>query len=263
MLVLRGIRKLFPVGEQRVVALDGIDLHVPKGQFITIIGSNGAGKSTLLNAVAGVFFVDEGSILLDGQDVTFMPEHKRAAKVARVFQNPLDGTAASMTVEENIALAAARGRRRGLRRGVRAALRERTKEALARLELGLEHRLLQPAGLLSGGQRQALSLLMATMTEPSILLLDEHTAALDPKSAAHISALTERLARENGLTTLMVTHNMEQALRMGDRTIMMHGGQIILDISGPAREKMTVEDLVHRFAQIRGTRLVDDRVLLG
>src|SRR5690606_36378922 len=195
--------------------------------------------------------------------VTFMPEHKRAAKVARVFQNPLDGTAASMTVEENIALAAARGRRRGLRRGVRAALRERTKEALARLELGLEHRLLQPAGLLSGGQRQALSLLIATMTEPSILLLHEHTAALDPKSAAHISALTERLARENGLTTLMVTHNMEQALRMGDRTILMHGGQIILDISGPAREKMTVEDLVHRFAQVRGTQLVDDRELLG
>lgn len=263
MLVLRGLRKLFPVGEQHVVALDGIDLHVPKGQFITIIGSNGAGKSTLLNAVAGVFLVDEGSIMLEGKDVTFVPEHRRAAKVARVFQNPLDGTAASMTVEENIALAAARGRRRRLRRGVRSAEREKTMEALARLQLGLEDRLLQPAGLLSGGQRQALSLLMATMTRPSILLLDEHTAALDPKSAEHISNLTERLTREYELTTLMVTHNMEQALRMGDRTIMMHGGQIVLDIAGPDRKKMTVEDLVDRFAQVRGARLVDDRVLLG
>lgn len=263
MLELRGVLKRFPVGQQQVTALDGVDLTVSRGQFVTIIGSNGAGKSTLLNAIAGVFPLDGGCIQLDGQDVTFFPEYRRAARVARVFQNPLDGTAGSMTVEENLAMAAARGRRRGWRRGVRASERERAMAALAQLGLGLENRLQQPAGLLSGGQRQALSLLMATIARPSVLLLDEHTAALDPKAADHIAELTERLVREGGLTALMVTHNMEQALRMGDRTIMMHGGKIVLDIQGPQRHHMTVNDLLEQFARVRGARLVDDRVLLG
>lgn len=264
MLIIRRLIKTFPLGQQRVVALNGINLDVEPGQFVTIIGSNGAGKSTLLNAVAGVFPPDGGTITLNGLDLTYLPEHRRAALIGRVFQNPLDGTAASMTVEENLAMAMARGRRRsGFVRGVRPALREQFAEALKQLELGLEDRLQQPVGLLSGGQRQALSLLMATMARPQVLLLDEHTAALDPKTARHVSELTLKLAREHGLATLMVTHNMQDALRMGDRTIMMHEGRIVLDISGPQRQHMTVSDLIQLFSKVRGEQLTDDRVLLG
>lgn len=264
MLVVRGLTKRFAVGGGSVkTAVDHVDLTVPAGQFVAVVGSNGAGKSTLLNLIAGRYFPDEGSIELNGVDVTNWSEHRRAAFIGRVFQDPLQGTAASMTVEENLSMAACRGRRRGLRPGVTAAERERFRERLAELGLGLEDRLRSPVGQLSGGQRQSLSLIMATLSRPSLLLLDEHTAALDPKTARQVLELTTRIVGEYGLTTLMVTHNLEHALRVGHRTIMMHEGAIVLDVSGPERAEMTVHHLLDEFSRVRKQQVLDDRMLLA
>lgn len=264
MLSIRGLTKQFTVGGGSVkTAVDDVHLTVPTGQFVTIVGSNGAGKSTLLNLIAGTYTPDTGTIEVDGVDMTHWSEHRRAAYVGRVFQDPLQGTAASMTIEENLSIAACRGRRRRLRRGVTATERTRFQALLAELGLGLEERLRSAVGLLSGGQRQSLSLIMATLTKPSLLLLDEHTAALDPKTAQQVLALTTRLVAEHKLTTLMVTHNLEHALRIGDRTIMMHEGRIVLDVVGPERTQMTVEDLLEEFSRVRGHKLLDDRMLLA
>ncbi len=246
-------------------ALAGVDLHVADGEFVTIIGSNGAGKSSLLNAVAGMWPVDAGSIRIDGREVTKLLEHRRARDIGRVFQDPLRGTAGAMTVEENLALAARRGMARGLRWGVRSADREAFRDALRQLNLGLENRLGDPVGLLSGGQRQSITLLMATLRRPRILLLDEHTAALDPKTAHVVMALTDLVVERDRLTTLMVTHNMDQALRHGNRTVMMHRGRVILDVSGDERETLTVKDLLDQFHQVRGDdeESLSDRMLLA
>ncbi len=229
---------------------------------MTIIGSNGAGKSTLLNAIAGVFPVDDGTIVIDGRDVTTLPEHLRAPVIGRVFQDPLQGTAASMSIEENLAMAARRGQRRRLVRGVTAKDRRVFRELLGLLGLGLEKRLSDPVGLLSGGQRQALALLMATMAQPKLLLLDEHVAALDPKTAQDILALTNRIVERYSLTVMMVTHNLRHALAYGNRTVMMHEGETVLDVRDPERAGMTVADLLERFHEMRGERLSDDRILL-
>lgn len=264
MLSIRGLTKRFPLGGGSVnTAVDRVDLTVEKGEFVTLIGSNGAGKSTLLNLIAGRYLPDEGRLVLDGTDVTRWSEHRRAAYIGRVFQDPLQGTAASMTVEENLSIAERRGRRRTFARGVTRDGRARYRELLAPLGLGLENRLQSEVGLLSGGQRQSLALVMATMTKPSLLLLDEHTAALDPKTAQQVLELTARIVAEHQLTTLMVTHNLEHALRLGDRTIMMHEGRIVLDLSGPERAKMTVQDLLQEFSRVRGRELLDDRLLLA
>jgi len=263
-LVLEKLTKTFPVGGGTLkVAVNRVDLRIEKGQFVTVIGSNGAGKSTLLNLIAGRLLPDRGRISLDGVDITRWSEHRRAQHIGRVFQDPLQGTAASMTIEENLSMAELRGRRRTLARGVTRGGRDRYRELLAPLGLGLETRLQSEVGLLSGGQRQSLSLVMATMTHPALLLLDEHTAALDPKTAKQVLDLTTRIVGEYGLTTLMVTHNLEHALRIGDRTIMMHEGSIVLDLSGPERARMTVQDLLAEFTRARGTDLVDDRLLLA
>ena len=245
-----------------VQALRGLSLTLTDGELVTVVGSNGAGKSTMLNTVAGVIMPQRGRIVIADQDVTRLVEHKRARYVGRVFQNPLDGTAAGMTVEENLSLAARRGHTRGLRQAVGSRERAEFGSLLESLGLGLEHRLKAPVGLLSGGQRQALTLLMATLARPRVLLLDEHTAALDPAAAAQIEELTAKLAAEQQLTTLMVTHNMQQALRIGTRTIMLHQGEIALDVSAEERRGMTVDDLVRRFHQARKQELVDDELLL-
>lgn len=264
MLSIRNVTKSFSVGGSgRKVAVDDVDVHVQSGQFVVIIGSNGAGKSTLLNLVAGRHIPEQGTITLRGNDITLWSEHRRATFIGRVFQDPLQGTAASMTIEENLSIAQRRGQRRRLRRGVTNAYRDEFSTLLAQLDLGLESRLRSEVGLLSGGQRQSLSLLMATMTHPALLLLDEHTAALDPKTAHQVLHLTERIVRGNGLTTLMVTHNLEHALRIGHRTIMMHEGRIVLDISTPERDSMTVQDLLAEFTRVRGEHIVDDRMLLA
>lgn len=245
-----------------VRALRGITLALKAGELVTVVGSNGAGKSTLLNALAGVVMPGRGRVLVDDRDVTRLVEHQRAPLVGRVFQNPLDGTAASMSVEENLALAERRGRSRGLRQAVAEQGRARYQGLLAEIGMGLERRLKAPVGLLSGGQRQALTLLMATLARPRILLLDEHTAALDPAAASQIEELTARIATEQGLTTLMVTHNMQQALRVGSRTIMLHQGQVALDVADDERRGLTVDDLVRRFQDARQQALVDDELLL-
>lgn len=245
-----------------VRALRSISLTLADGELVTVVGSNGAGKSTLLNSIAGVIMPQQGRIVIADEDVTSLVEHTRARLVGRVFQNPLDGTAAGMTVEENLALAARRGRSRGLRQAVGHAERKQFGDLLASLGLGLERRLKAPVGLLSGGQRQALTLLMATLAQPRVLLLDEHTAALDPAAAMQIENLTVRLAADQRLTTLMVTHNMQQALRVGTRTIMLHQGEIALDVSAEERQGMTVDDLVRRFHETRQQALVDDELLL-
>ncbi|MCC6176892.1 MAG: ATP-binding cassette domain-containing protein [Chloroflexi bacterium] len=245
-----------------VRALRGTVLDLADGEFVTVVGSNGAGKSTLLNTIAGVLLPLHGRVLIADRDVTGWPEHRRASLVGRVFQNPLDGTAATMSVEENLALALRRGRSRGLRQAVGPKERRDFGDYLASLGLGLEARLKAPVGLLSGGQRQALTLLMATLARPRVLLLDEHTAALDPAAAADIEQLTARLVAEQGLTTLMVTHNMQQALRFGTRTIMLHRGEIALDVGCQERDGMTVDDLVRRFYDARQQALVDDELLL-
>jgi putative ABC transport system ATP-binding protein len=253
MLTAAGLKKTFAMGgTDTVTALADVSLTVDKGDFITVIGSNGAGKSSLLNCLAGVFFPDAGHIVLDGRDITALPEHARAAFLGRVFQDPLQGTCASLSIEQNLALAALRGKRRGLAPGVRSRDRERFRQALAGLGLGLEDRLSVGVRLLSGGQRQALTMLMATLAEPRLLLLDEHTAALDPRTAARILELTRDMVEKKGLTALMVTHNMNQAIRLGNRLIMMHRGRIVLDVRGLEKQNLTVEALLARFAALRG-----------
>ena len=264
MLDVIGIRKTFNAGTvNEKTALQGVDLHLEDGDFVTVIGGNGAGKSTLLNAVAGVWAVDEGTISIDGADVTHLAEHKRAKYIGRVFQDPMMGTAASMQIEENLALAARRGQRRTLKRGITAKERGEYRELLKILDLGLEDRLTTKVGLLSGGQRQALTLLMATLKRPKLLLLDEHTAALDPKTAAKVLDATERIVKKDDLTTLMITHNMRDAIVHGNRLIMMFEGKIVLDISGEAKKHLTVEELLARFGQTTGSNEADDKLLLG
>ncbi|MDO4838845.1 MAG: ABC transporter ATP-binding protein [Clostridia bacterium] len=264
MLELRGISKTFNPGtitEKR--ALSDLSLHLNPGDFVTVIGGNGAGKSTMLNAVAGVFNVDAGSILIDGVNVTRLPEHKRAAMLGRVFQDPMIGTAATMNIEENLALAYRRGQRRTLRWGIKPKEREEYRDLLAMLGLGLEDRMTSKVGLLSGGQRQALTLLMATLKQPKLLLLDEHTAALDPKTAANVLGLTQKIIAENHLTALMITHNMKDALQYGNRTIMMHEGTVILDIDAETKKSIGIEDLLAMFEKASGKELANDRMLLG
>lgn len=263
MLSLSNVTKVFfPGTVNERVALDDVSLDLVEGEFVTIIGSNGAGKSTLLNVVAGAIRPESGTVTIGDKDVTRVPDYRRAALVGRVFQNPAAGTAPHMSIEENLAVAYERGKKRGLRMGVTRARSEHFRTELAQLEQGLENRLKDWVGLLSGGQRQSLSLLMATFTQPEILLLDEHTAALDPQRAALVTRLTEEIVEKHGLTTLMVTHNMEQALRLGTRLVMMHAGRIILDISGEEKKNATVPDLLKVFDSIKGAEL-SDRTLLG
>jgi len=244
-------------------ALRGLSLDIAPGQFVTVIGSNGAGKSTLLNAIAGDIAVDAGSIHIAGQDVTRRSAWARARHVARVFQDPLAGTCEDLSIEENMALAQRRGSRRTLARAVKADMREDFRARLATLGLGLEQRLSDRIGLLSGGQRQAVSLLMAALQPSRILLLDEHTAALDPRTADFVLRLTARICAESGLTTMMVTHSMRQALDVGERTIMLHQGQVVLDVAGTERQRLQVADLLRMFEQVRGEELADDTLLLG
>lgn len=263
MVELSHLRKTFLPGTSNGrMALRDVSLRLGPGDFMTVIGSNGAGKSTLLNAVAGVFPVDEGTIVIDGRDVTGLPEYQRSPVIGRVFQDPMQGTAGSMSIEENLAMAARRGEKRRLVRGVAPKDRKTFQEYLSLLDLGLENRLSDPVRLLSGGQRQALALLMATMAEPRLLLLDEHVAALDPKTAQDILALTDRIVRRYTLTVMMVTHNLRHALAFGNRTVMMHEGEIVLDVCDPERSGMSVADLLERFHEMRGERLSDDRILL-
>ncbi len=262
MLELKGIFKTFNPGSiTEKKALQGVDLHLNDGDFVTVIGGNGAGKSTLLNAIAGVWPIDEGSISISGQDVTAVPEHKRAALLGRVFQDPMTGTAANMQIEENLALASRRGKKRGLGWEVTKSEREKYREMLVSLDLGLEDRLTSKVGLLSGGQRQALTLMMATMVKPRLLLLDEHTAALDPKTAAKVLEITDKVIEENHLTALMVTHNMSDAIKHGNRLIMMNEGRIVYDVSGDEKKNLTVEDLMKKFSEVGGS--FSDRAILG
>ena len=264
MLEILNVSKTFNAGTvNEKTALNGLNLKLNEGDFVTVIGGNGAGKSTMLNAVAGVWPIDEGKILIDGIDVTKLGEHQRAAYIGRVFQDPMTGTAATMQIEENLALAARRGKRRGLRVGITKAERERYRELLKSLDLGLEDRLTARVGLLSGGQRQALTLLMATLVTPKLLLLDEHTAALDPGTADKVLELTKKIVAENHLTCLMITHNMHDALTMGNRTLMMDHGHIVLDIGGEERAHTTVDGLLDRFAENVGHALDNDRILLS
>ena len=264
MLDVKNLYKTFNPGTvNEKTALRGVDLHMEDGQFVTVIGGNGAGKSTLLNAVAGVWTADQGTISIGGADVTSLPEHKRAKYIGRVFQDPMMGTAATMQIEENLALAARRGRKRTLRPGIGRDEREEYRELLKILDLGLEDRLTSKVGLLSGGQRQALTLLMAALRKPDLLLLDEHTAALDPKTAAKVLAATERIVQKDHLTTLMITHNMRDAIVHGNRLIMMYEGRIALDIAGEDKKKLTVEQLLAKFGQATGSDEADDKLLLG
>ncbi len=264
MLELKNIYKTFNPGTiNEKVALNGVSLSLNDGDFVTVIGGNGAGKSTLLNAVAGTWFVDEGSILIDENDVTKLPEHKRAVYLGRVFQDPMTGTAATMEIQENLALAKRRGNRRSLRPGITKQEREEYVSLLASLGLGLENRLTSKVGLLSGGQRQALTLLMATLKKPKLLLLDEHTAALDPKTAAKVLSITDQIVNRDHLTTLMITHNMRDAILHGNRLIMMSEGKIILDISGEEKKKLTVKDLLEQFEKVSGEEFANDQALLG
>lgn len=252
------LRKVFKKGTvDEKIAVDGISLHVKKGDFVTIIGSNGAGKTSLLNLIAGTYLPDGGEIFIDGEPVTRLSEHKRAKYPGRIFQNPLMGTASTMTIEENLAMADLRGKVRGLRRGVTRSRRNVYKEILSGLELGLETRLKDSVSLLSGGQRQSLTLLMATLSLPKLLLLDEHTAALDPKTAQKVIDLTEQIVTQNDLTTIMVTHNMHQAIRYGNRMIMLHEGKVRFDVDGPVKKALTVEEVVRRF----GADLKDEALL--
>ena len=262
MLEISHISKTFNPGTiNEKKALVDVSFTLNDGDFCTVIGGNGAGKSTIMNAVSGVWPVDTGSIKIDGIDVTTLPEHKRAKYLGRVFQDPMTGTAGDMRIDENMALAARRGKKRGLKWGVSRAERERYREELAKLDLGLENRLTAKVGLLSGGQRQALTLLMATLQKPHLLLLDEHTAALDPKTAAKVLAATDRIVNEGHLTTLMVTHNMRDAIAHGNRLIMMSNGQIIYDVQGEEKKKLHVEDLLHKFEEAGGE--VSDRMALS
>lgn len=264
MLEIKGVYKTFNPGSvNEKHALNGLDIVLNEGDFVTVIGGNGAGKSTFLNAVAGVWPVDAGKIRIDGKDVTALPEYKRAKYLGRVFQDPMTGTAANMQIEENLALAARRGRRRGLRWEVTKGEREKYRDLLASLDLGLEDRLTAKVGLLSGGQRQALTLVMATLVKPKLLLLDEHTAALDPKTAAKVLEITDKVIAENNLTAIMITHNMSDALKHGNRLIMMNDGKIIFDVSGDEKKNLTVEDLLRKFSENSGEAFSDDRAMLG
>ena len=264
MLKVEQVVKVFGHGTiNEKVALNGLNLSLEKGDFVTVIGGNGAGKSTMLNSVAGVYPVDAGKIIIDGVDVTHLSEHKRAAYLGRVFQDPMMGTAADMTIEENLAMAARRGKKRTLRWYITAKERKEYTELLSQLELGLESRLTHKVGLLSGGQRQALTLLMATLQKPKILLLDEHTAALDPKTAAKVLELSAKLIRDNNLTAMMVTHNMNDAIKYGNRLIMMNEGQILYEVGGEQKQQLQKEDLIALFAKKAGDGLVSDRVLLS
>ena len=264
MLELKNIHKTFNPGTiNEKVALNGLNLSLDDGDFVTVIGGNGAGKSTMLNAVAGTWMVDEGQILIDGEDVTKLPEHKRAIYLGRVFQDPMTGTAATMEIQENLALAKRRGKRRLLAPGITKAEREEYVSLLAPLGLGLETRLTSKVGLLSGGQRQALTLLMATLKKPKLLLLDEHTAALDPKTAAKVLDLTETIVNRDRLTTIMITHNMRDALLHGNRLIMMWEGRVVLDIRGEEKKHLTVNDLLQQFEKASGEQFANDQALLG
>lgn len=264
MLKLEGINKIFnEATPDEKVALDNINLDLKEGDFVTVIGSNGAGKSTMMNMISGALLPDLGQIKIDGKDVTRLPEYKRSQFIGRVFQDPMAGTAPTMTIEENLAIAYSRHQKRTLRFGVNKKRREFFKESLETLHLNLENRLNAKVGLLSGGERQALSLLMATFTKPNILLLDEHTAALDPSRAELITNLTRQLVEKDNLTTLMVTHNMQQAIDLGNRLIMMDKGQIILEVEPSAKKDLQIDDLMAEFQRIRGEKMVSDRTLLS
>lgn len=264
MLQIRKVNKVFNKGDvNEKVALKNLNLLLGQGEFVTVIGSNGAGKSTLLNAIAGAFPLDGGSILLGGHDITPLPAYKRSSFVGRVLQDPMKGTAPTMTVEENLSLAAKRGCSRGLKKAIDRHLLDAMREKLSYLELGLEDRLTTPAGLLSGGQRQALALFMAIFTKPRLLLLDEHTASLDPKTGRRVLELTEQLVKSQNLTTLMVTHNITDSLKLGDRTIMMHQGQIVFEVKGEERRHMTPRNILRLFEQTGGQDCITDEMLLG
>ena len=264
MLEVNNIYKTFNVGTvNQKTALNGVTLHLKEGDFCTVIGGNGAGKSTLLNAVAGVWPVDQGSISIGGVDLPHMPEHKRAKYIGRVFQDPMMGTAASLQIEENLALAARRGKSRTLRAMITKAEREEYIERLKILDLGLEERLTSKVGLLSGGQRQALTLLMASLVKPKLLLLDEHTAALDPKTAAKVLDATEKIVSRDNLTTLMITHNMKDAIAHGNRLIMMYNGKIVIDVAGEEKKKLTVPQLLELFSKVSGSDEASDKLLLS
>ena len=264
MLEIRNISKTFNKGTiNEKKALDSVNLNLNPGDFVTIIGGNGAGKSTTLNAIAGAWYVDAGQIIVDGTDITRLPEHKRAAYLGRVFQDPMTGTASTMSIEENMAIAARRGERRGLRWGISKKEREEYKRQLRELNLGLEDRLSSKVGLLSGGQRQAITLLMAAARKPKLLLLDEHTAALDPKTAAKVLEISDKIIAEHGLTAMMVTHNMKDAIAHGNRLIMMHEGKIIYDVSGEEKKKLHVSDLLAKFEEASGDEFANDRMMLG
>jgi len=264
MLKITDLEKTFNPGTVNAkTALCGLNLTLEDGDFVTVIGGNGAGKSTLLNAIAGVWKPDYGTIELDGVNVTGMPEHKRAKFLGRVFQDPMMGTAPDMEIAENLAIAARRGTKRRLVWGIRKPERERYKELLATLELGLETRLSSKVGLLSGGQRQAVTLLMATLNRPKLLLLDEHTAALDPKTASKVLRLTDKIVSENKLTTLMITHNMHDAIAYGNRLIMMHEGRVVVDVSGEEKKKLTIEQLLQLFEQSSGSKFGSDKAILS
>lgn len=264
MLKIDNICKTFNPGTiNEKVALNGVNLVLNEGEFVTIIGGNGAGKSTSLNAVAGVWPVDSGHIYIGGDDVTKLSEYKRAKYLGRVFQDPMTGTATTMSIEENMAIAARRGERRGLTWGITKKERDTYREMLATLNLGLEDRLSSKVGLLSGGQRQAITLLMAVIKKPKLLLLDEHTAALDPKTAAKVLEISDKIIAENHLTAMMVTHNMRDAITHGNRLIMMHEGRVILNIAGEEKKKLTVEDLLHQFEKVSGEEFANDKALLS
>ena len=264
MLEIKNVEKTFNPGTiNEKKALNGINLQLNEGDFVTVIGGNGAGKSTMLNMIAGVYPVDCGNIIIDGVDVTKLPEYKRAKYLGRVFQDPMTGTAANMQIEENLALAARRGKARLLRMGINAKERKEYKELLKILDLGLEERLTAKVGLLSGGQRQAITLLMATLKKPKLLLLDEHTAALDPKTAKKVLDITEEIVSKNNLTTIMITHNMADAINVGNRLIMMNNGKIIFDVSGEEKKKLTTAGLLEKFKISAGEALNNDRILLS
>ena len=264
MLEIKNVHKTFNKGTiNEKKALNGVNLHLDPGDFVTIIGGNGAGKSTTLNMVAGVYPIDQGTIILDGKDISDLPEYKRAYMLGRVFQDPMMGTAAGMQIEENMAMANRRGKKRGLSWGITKKEKEMFKEKLQMLDLGLEDRMTSKVGLLSGGQRQALTLLMATLKKPSLLLLDEHTAALDPKTAKKVLDITEKIVARDNLTTMMVTHNMKDAINIGNRLIMMSDGKIIYDVKGEEKKKLKVADLLQKFEEASGGEFANDRMFLS
>lgn len=264
MLNITNVRKTFNKGTiNEKKALNGLTLHLNQGDFVTVIGGNGAGKSTMLNMIAGVYPIDCGKIEIDGVNISREPEYRRAKYIGRVFQDPMRGTAAGMEIQENLALALRRGNRRGLKWGIKATEKDFYRDALSRLGLGLQTRMTSKVGLLSGGQRQALTLLMATLEKPKLLLLDEHTAALDPQTAKKVLELTTEIVEEQQLTTMMVTHNMKDAIQMGNRLIMMHDGRIIYDVAGEEKKKLQVEDLLNKFAEVSGEEFANDRMMLA